>query len=235
MTLAALVVANLFVVLQMLRHEWGFYEVMLVFWAEVFILGGYNVLRMIVVGVFGAEPLGAGAARWVDLGSALNRLVFTAIGVIFFVAKFGGFALAVGLFVLLLPDLLELDAEGSPTTWHGALRSAGPGFLAAAGAFGLSHGVSFVRNFLGGREFDRINVVGLVFWPYARMALVGATLLLGVAIVRLLPGVGRHALFAAVVVLVKLGADAVSHVAEHRWLAGEVTARVRHGAPNAPD
>src|SRR5919106_190829 len=49
--LVALVVANLFVAFQTLRHEWGFYEVMLIYWTEVAILGFYNVLRMLIVGL----------------------------------------------------------------------------------------------------------------------------------------------------------------------------------------
>ena len=219
--LIALVVANLFVALQALRHEWGFYEVMLVYWSEVAILGGYNVLRMIVVGVLGAAPLGAWAARWVDLGSPLNRLGLTTIGVGFFVFKFGGFALAIGLFVLLLPALLTPDGEASLATVHQGLRAAGPGFLTASGALILSHGTSFVRNFLMGREYDRVGILGLAFWPYARMSLVGGLLLVGTAVARLLPGVGRQTLFAAVIVLLKLGVDLVSHVVEHRWLATE--------------
>jgi Family of unknown function (DUF6498) len=48
--LVALLLANLFVAFQAVRHEWGFYEVMLVFWIEVVILGFYNVLRLMVVG-----------------------------------------------------------------------------------------------------------------------------------------------------------------------------------------
>ena len=85
----------------------------------------------------------------------------------------------------------------------------------------LSHGVSFVRNFLIGREYDRVDVLRLAFWPYARMSLVAVTLLLGIGVARLLPGVGRHVAFAGVMVLLKLAADAVSHRFEHHWLAAE--------------
>src|SRR5918998_2621798 len=99
--LIALVLANLFVAFQTLRHEWGYYETLLIYWTEVAILGGYNVLRLMVVGVFGAAPLGRWAARWVDLGSRFNRFLLTAIGVGFFVLKFGGVAPGIGLFVVL--------------------------------------------------------------------------------------------------------------------------------------
>jgi hypothetical protein len=219
--LVALVIANAFVAFQTFRHDWGYYEVMLIYWVEIIILGCYNVLRMLVVGVVGAAPLGAWAARWVDPGGTLNRLALTAIGVGFFVVKFGGFALTIGLLVLLLPAFLAVEGDGSGAGLHRALLAAGPGFLMAAGVLALSHGVSFVRNFLAGREYDRIDVVSLAFWPYLRMSLVAVTLLAGLAVAGLLPGVGRQAAFAGVMVLLKLAVDAMSHIFEHRRLAGE--------------
>lgn len=124
--LVALIVANLFVALQTLRHEWGYYETLLIYWGEVVILGLYNVLRLMVVGVFGAAPLGDWVARWVDLGSGLNRFIFTAIGVGFFVVKFAGFALVIGLFVVLLPAALMPDGDGGGVAVNEALVSAGP-------------------------------------------------------------------------------------------------------------
>lgn len=212
--LVALVIANLFVALQTLQHEWGYYQTLLIYWSEVVILGGYNVVRLMVVGVFGARPLGDWAARWVDPGSRLNRFIYTVIGVGFFVLKFGGFALTVGLFVLLLPAFLRPDGQGGASI-HRALIEAGPGLLTATGALCLSHGVSFLRNFLLGREYDRVSIVSLVFAPYVRMSLVGAVLLLGIAIARLVPALGQETAFAVVMVLLKLLTDAVSHTLEH--------------------
>src|SRR5918994_1224889 len=111
--LITLIIANLLVALQTLRHEWGYYETVLIYWTEVVIVGGYNVLRLTVVGVFGAAPLGTWAARWVDLGGGLNRFLITVVGVAFFVFKFGAFAIGVGLFVLLLPAMLSDGNGGS--------------------------------------------------------------------------------------------------------------------------
>lgn len=215
--LAALLAANLFVAVQTLRYDWGYYNTILVFWCEAVILGGYNVLRLLVVGVAGAAPLGTGAARWLDLGSGLNRLILTVIGVAFFVVKFGGFALLIGLFVVLLPAFLTPESGAGARTIHKAMAEGGQSLLWTVGALGLSHGVSFVRNFLLGREYDRLNIVVLVFWPYARMALVAGVLLLGLAAGGLLPGLGRETTFAVLMVLLKTGADALSHAFEHRW------------------
>jgi hypothetical protein len=218
--LITLVVANLVVALQTLRHEWGYYETLLIYWTEAVILGAYNVLRLMVVGVFGVAPLGAWAAKWVDLGSTFNRLMFTVVGVTFFVLKFGAFALGIGVFVLLLPAMLRSDGEGG-TSIPRALSAAGPGLLIATGALCLSHGVSLVRNFFMGREYDHLNIVGLVFLPYARMFLVGVVLLLGIGVTSVEPGLGRETAFAVVMILLKVVADAVSHTVEHRSLMSE--------------
>lgn len=226
--LGALVAANLLVALQAVWHEWGYYETMLVYWIEVAILGVYNVARLVVVGVFGAAPLGAWVEQYVDWGGPLNRLIFTVIGIVFFVVKFGGFALAIGLFVVLLPALLTPDGDSSGgETIFRALAGAGPGLLLAAAALAVSHGISFARNFLAGREFDRLTIVELVFWPYLRMSLVAVILLLGVAIARLVPGAGGQTAFVVIMVLLKLGADAASHTLEHRGLGDRDGSRAR--------
>jgi hypothetical protein len=217
--LVALVLANLFVALQTVRHEWGYYETLLIFWTEVAVLGAYNVLRMLVVGVFGAEPLGSWAAQYVDLGSRLNRLIFTLIGIGFFIFKFGGFALGIGLFVLMLPAMLAPAGEAGGISIHHALHAAGPGLLTASAMLCLSHGISFIKNFLLAREYDRVSVGSLMFWPYARMSLVGGVLLAGIVITRMVPGLGSATSFAVVMVLLKLLADALSHRLEHAWLA----------------
>jgi hypothetical protein len=217
--LAGLVLANLFLALQTVRHEWGYYETLLIFWTEVVVLGGFNVLRMLVVGVFGAEPLGSWAAHYVDPGSRFNRLIFTLIGIGFFIVKFGGFALGIGLLVLMLPAMLAPAGEAGGISIHRALQAAGPGLLTASAMLCLSHGISFIKNFLFAREYDRISVSNLMFWPYARMSLVGGVLLAGIVIARMMPGLGNATSFAVVMVVLKLLADALSHRFEHAWLA----------------
>jgi len=214
----ALVLANLFVALLALRHQWGYYETLLIYWTEVALLGAFNVLRMLVVGVFGAEPMGHWAASWVDPGSRLNRLGFTLLAVAIFALKFATFAFVVGLFVLLTPALLTPEGTSGAISVHRALSAAGPGLLLATGGLALSHAVSFVRNFLMEREYDRVSLPGLMFWPYARMSVVCGVLLLGVAVAPRLPALGRETAFALVMVLLKLLADAVSHVVEHENL-----------------
>src|SRR5262245_4893899 len=218
--LVALVAANLLVALLTLRNDWGYYQSLIIYWLEAVILGFFTVLRLAVVGTVGAAPLGAWIATWLDVGSLGTRLFLTAVGVGFFAFKFGTFALALGLFVGMLPGMLAPDGAGARTIHH-AMAEAGPGIAIAAAGLILSHAISFVRNFLLKHEYDRLNVLVLVFFPYMRLSLVGTVLLAGVAAAYFLPGLDRQTAFALVMILVKMGADAVSHTVEHHWLEPE--------------
>jgi len=83
----------------------------------------------------------------------------------------------------------------------------------------VSHGVSFVRNFLLRREYLHQNVLGVIVWPYARMFLVCVVLAAGLVAVAVAPGLAEATTFTVVIILVKLAADVATHLFEHRWLA----------------
>ena len=65
----ALIAANLVVALITLLRGWGFYEIIIVYWCEAVIIGGFNMARMCIVGRAG-EPFG----KWIDAGNVGTRL-----------------------------------------------------------------------------------------------------------------------------------------------------------------
>ena len=65
----ALIAANLVVALITLLRGWGFYEIIIVYWCEAVIIGGFNMARMCMVGRAG-EPFG----KWIDAGNVGTRL-----------------------------------------------------------------------------------------------------------------------------------------------------------------
>jgi len=216
LALVSLVGANLLVALQVLRHDWGYYETILIFWCEALILGAYNVLRLLLVGLLGERPLGETVARWVEFSPGF-RVLATAVGTAFFACKFGMFALGVGLLVVALPAFSAPPGSGGSRVFAG-LTAAGPGVAATVAGLVLSHGVSFVRNFVIGREYRRVTLLELIVLPYLRMGLVAMVLAAGLLAVRLLPGLASATPFAVVMVLGKLAADCVSHTMEHAWI-----------------
>ena len=164
-TLIVLVAANLIVGILALRGNWGVVQLIVLYWFEALVIGGFNALRLVVVGLFGEQPFGATLARWVSVSFG-QRVLLTVIGVGFFLFKFAGFAFVVA--VSFLWASFELN--------HLASRPSSPGAVAWFGAAKVpmspvivilvaSHGVSFVWNFLIGREYRMENVPALIVGP----------------------------------------------------------------------
>jgi hypothetical protein len=219
LVLAALIAANLVVAVQALRWGWGYYELLLIYWCEALVIGGYNVLRMMVVGLFGDQPFGAWLSRWAGFSFG-SRLLLSMLGTGFFALKFGGFALITGFWLLMLP--VHFDAAGNrpATSVVEGLSQAGPGVVVAIGVLVASHGASFVWNFLRRREFATQTLIGLVFWPYVRMALVLAVVVGGLFVVKLNPGLEGATVMIVLFVPLKSAADAVTHRWERRSREG---------------
>jgi hypothetical protein len=207
-----LIAANILVAILVATQRWGYYSVILIYWIEAMIVGVFGLVRMCVVCWFG-EPLGSR----IGMKDAVSRLMLSLILGGFFVVKFGGFALGMGLWVALTPGFLAgggssvgLDAIGD------GLNDVGAGVLIAAASLFVSHGISFVTNFLGRQEYRHSNALVLLFKPYLRMILVLVVLAAGFAAAMAAPALYRATAFALSVVAVKLLADAVSHRLEHR-------------------
>ena len=215
-SLIVLIAANLLVGMLALRGHWDVVQLIVLYWFEALVIGGFNVMRLVVVGLFGEEPFGATLARWVSVSFG-QRLLLTVIGVGFFVFKFAGFALLVA--VSFLWASIELNHVASGPNSPGAVAWFGAApvpvnpviFILVA-----SHGVSFVWNFLIRREYRTQSVPALVFWPYVRMAAVLAVVVCGLLVIMLFPAAGHAHLYVIVFVLLKTLADALSHRWEHR-------------------
>lgn len=123
----ALVAANFVPVAGVLFLDWRVSEVMLLYWAESAVIGLYNLARMWVVG------------RWSTLLMGP-----------FFVGHYGAF-MAVHLLFLYSLLIQGAGSPGDPT-----LIEVFEDFVALApvlGAFFVSHGISYYRNFLGRKEY----------------------------------------------------------------------------------
>jgi len=211
-TSAALVLANIVVAFVAVTQQWGYYSVILVYWWEAVIIGFYNLGRMFVVCMVG-DPLG----KRVGIEGAGARLVLAIVLGGFFIAKFGGFAIGLGLMVMGAPAMLaEGENPDDLAVIADGLTAVGGSVMTAAAMLFISHGISFFVNFLGRREFKRSNVLLLLFRPYARMVLMVVVLLLGLAAAAYFPALGRTTAFAVAIVLFKLLVDLASHKFEHR-------------------
>ncbi|HEY6096337.1 MAG TPA: DUF6498-containing protein [Gallionellaceae bacterium] len=187
-SMLALVAANLIPLFMVWSGAWTLGQVMLLFWAESTVVGFFTLLKMAVV------------AKWWAIFPGM-----------FFVGHFGGFMAGHFMFIYMLflrdghaglPDsaaLLELGRLFAPLTL-------------ALLALVLSHGISFVLNFIKQREYEGEKVQSLMMAPYGRIMVMHFTLLLGGWVVMLLHD---PAPVISLLVLLKIMADLRGHYGSH--------------------
>ena len=184
----ALIAANLVPLAGVLFFGWDLAEVLVLFWAESAVIGFYTALKMAVVGKLGAL-----------------------VAVPFFIGHFGGFMAGHFLFIYAF-FVRGLDAPGpAPGAWEALQGIFNPLWLSLAGLF-LSHGVSFVDNFLGRREYLDTTMKALMTAPYNRILVMQLALIFGGWIIMLLKS-PVPAL--ALLVLGKTALDFTAHQKEH--------------------
>ena len=202
----ALVAANLVPLIGVLWFGWSMWTILTIYWVENGIVGLFNVLKMAAVPGMGK------------------------LGVIpFFVVHYGMFWLVHGIFVLTLPSFVPFGGgvgQLAPPieTVGGTAYDVPPIGTSAAGAnFGnvavaavvlfVSHGASYVFNFIGRGEFRRTTAMALMTAPYRRVVILHLTIIFGAFAVILL---GAQVLPLVILVALKTAVDLGFHLREHR-------------------
>jgi hypothetical protein len=183
-----LIAANVLPLVGVLLLSWNLSSVMVLYWAESAVIAFYTVLKMFVVG------------KWVAPFAG-----------VFFVGHFGGFMAAHFLFVYSL-FVRGVDAAGPEPAVRDALIGIFGPLWPALIALVVSHGVSFVANFLGEREYEGATVSELMVAPYKRIMVMHLTVILGGWLV-----IALKTPMAALVLLVvlKTAVDFRAHAREH--------------------
>jgi len=208
LSLASLIAVNLAPLVGVIAFGWDARFVVLLYWFENLVIGGYAVLRI----AFARAPLGA---------FHLGKL----FAIPFFALHFGGFCAVHGLFVV---TFFKIGGGGFPTTSSsgflvffellGAVlrtvwNSRPPGMEWPLLGLVVSHGVSFVQNYLLGGEREAMTVGKLMAQPYKRIAVLHVAILAGGVPVLLLDSpIG----LVVVLVLLKTVMDVLLHTREHR-------------------
>ncbi len=181
----------------MLLFHWTIFSIFLLYWMENVVVGGFNVLRML-------------AAQPANIAGNVLKLFL----VPFFCVHYGMFTFVHGLFVITLFGPHNAGFSPTPAAFVAAVKGAGIGY----GIFAvvLSHGFSFVHNYLMGGEYLRATPQQLMGQPYARVIVLHLTILGG--------GFAAMALgapLASLVILValKTAIDWSAHVRERKKLA----------------
>ncbi|HET7030824.1 MAG TPA: DUF6498-containing protein, partial [Candidatus Limnocylindrales bacterium] len=233
-SLLVLIGFNLVPLVGVLIGRWSVATLLVLYWVENGIVGILNVPKILLAEgplLAAAAPLGrrlsaGGLGPAGGLGAAIRIPI-----AVFFLVHYGIFWLVHGVFVWTLPMFLgastpPLDPSGFPI----GSPLASPGFPLVStassvdgsavfwGAIGLaiSHGVSFVVNFLGRGEFRKVSPAEQAGRPYGRVVVLHLAILFG-GFVSLAIGSPIGAVL--VLVVLKTAIDVVLHRREHDKLA----------------
>lgn len=206
--LALLVVVNLLPILGVLFLDWDVASLVILYWSENLILGFYTLLKMLV-----KSP-----KRGVGMGA-------------FFVIHYGGFCAGHGMVILAM--LFNSEFDPSPADpWPAflvfpqllvnvithVLSLAPTAWLLAFAAMFISHGASFVTNFLMGPERQQQEFGRLMMAPYSRIVILHVAILVGGVLAL---KVGEPLLVLLALVILKTAMDYKLHLREHNQLAAQ--------------
>lgn len=188
----ALLAANFIPLVCVIVFDWDVFPLMLLFWTENLIIGGYNILKML-------------GCRTGGTSAALSKLFL----VPFFTVHYGMFTLVHGIFVVTLFGGGTNHSGLGPNMIFAALRE--QQLVVPVLALVVSHGVSFATNYLRGGEYRTVTLPRLMFQPYGRIVILHVTVLGGGFLMQALHS---PALGLAFLVVVKCVVDLVSHLRE---------------------
>jgi hypothetical protein len=201
----ALVLANLVPVFGVLYLGWDVGAIVVLYWMENLITGGYTLLRMFVTARF-SEPF----------------------HMLFFCVHYGAFCAVHGLAVLELTNFAGDRADiAAQHSWPGPLvlvqmfvnlvrqviDAAPAEFLWACLGLLLSHGISFMLLFIGQQEYRHTTVRKLMHAPYKRIVVLHVAVIAGGALVTVL---GSPTGLLIALVALKTGMDIMLHNRSHR-------------------
>jgi hypothetical protein len=201
----ALLLANLLPVFGVFWFDWDVGSIVVLYWVENLIVGGYTLLKMLITGGVRALFLAA-----------------------FFCLHYGGFCAIHGLFVLKLTQFAGIDLAQVPAyNWPGPLvvlekfitlsqqilAAAPQQFIWACIALLISHGASFLLLFIGQQEFRHTTVNRLMTAPYRRIAVLHIAVIAGGFLVSKL---GSPLGLLLALVALKTGMDIMLHIRSHQ-------------------
>jgi hypothetical protein len=176
-SLPALVLANMAPIYGVVVFGWDAFYIVLLYWAENLIIGFYNILKIACAKV--KHPL-----------FHLGKLFL----IPFFVIHYGGFVAIHGIFIFLIFGKSEGGSAlntGQPwpcflifvqllvgVIWH-CWTTITNDMKYVIGALFLSHGVSFVRNYLIAGEYETSKPEDLMDQPYLRVVVMHIAILAG--------------------------------------------------------
>lgn len=203
-----LVAANLVAIAGAIFWGWAVQDIVFLYWIENLVIGAFNIPRILL-----AEPdQTENAKRGIEMTPG-EKIAAKAMFAAFFLVHYGGFCLGHGeVLVSLFPG--QQRGHGLFETIAAVLRERG--MWLAVLAIVVSRGYSFMRNYVGRREYEGVSFPDLMTRPYKRIFVTHLFIIVGGFVLQ-----AMKLPVAALVVFIalKIGADAYFHRAEREALA----------------
>ena len=195
-SLILLVAANLLPLAGVFLWDWDVFFLLLIFWCENVIIGLFGIARLIVA----------------SNSDTIRDSVFLPL---FFAAHYGGFMFGhfMVLFGMYSSHIDELGTRAQPADYY-SLVIEHLNWVAVVAMF-ISHGWSFVENYMGRSEHERLTPSQAMALPYRRMMITHVALIVGgFFLIRNDQPLGGL----VVLVLLKIALDVTFHRREHKRL-----------------
>jgi len=189
-----LIAANLLPFYGVLYLEWKVFPILLLFWIENVIIGVFNILKMIF-----SEP------------ENLLKWIAKLFMVPFFSFHYGMFTAIHGIFVLALFGNQE---PGAPNEILDSVLPIIFEYKLFYAVFGLiiSHGFSFIWNYIGKGEYKSAKIQELMGKPYGRVVVLHVTIIFGGFLLMALKSPEAGLL---ILLILKIFIDIKAHLREH--------------------
>lgn len=163
-SVGALLLANLVPVIGFLFFEWSFLSIIFVYWAESVVIGLYTIPKILISGLYSAMK-----AKTKTFRQFVMPFVYIPFFCFHIFGVLGAIMVAVFSTADIPAELLEqvfLQEMANVSTY-------------AILGFVISHGISFLSNFIGKKEYQRVSADAYVFSPYLRVILLGLIIFFG--------------------------------------------------------
>ncbi|HZX19699.1 MAG TPA: DUF6498-containing protein [archaeon] len=196
LTIIPLILANVVPLIGVLFFNWSILFVLLYYWLESVVVGFFNVLKMAMASTESVQVSG-GIAKAIPIGIKLFMIPF-------FIVHYSGFMLGHLIFIFVLGTFFSNNV---PINILDIITV----FSAAISLF-ISHGISFLTNYVGKKEYLNTSIHQQMFAPYGRIFVMHITIVIGAFFV-VFTGIPAAliVLFIALKTLVDIGA----HLKEH--------------------
>lgn len=173
----SIILVNLFTIYGVIFLGWSLFAVLFLYWFEGLIIGFFNVFKMAIAKAF-IDDLNL--KGYTSLQVAFWKIFLKVILIPFFMLHYGMFMLGHFMFIYFIsfaPYIFEHGGSMPPVS--GVSSDI---FISIALIF-LSHGFSFIYNFILKKEYNRKSTMEYMSEPYMRVILMHLVIILGFGLI----------------------------------------------------